>query len=536
MRTLPWLSAAIALAACAGDTPTHGRGEGGEGGDGTSGAGSGMTAAGAGGGATSTAGSGSGGLVMTGSGGSTSGTGGMLGMGGSGMGGELGPGGCGPIDTTSLCADPTMGGSPPPPPGFGGTCPDIKVYTTAGGSAADTVNTIQSASGARTFYVMAPDNACPGEKFPLVFLWHWIGGSGRDWLSFVTQDLVNEYRFIAVMPDGTREPFKWAFTVLDALVVEQDLKLFDDMFACMVQQFDINLGCVASLGVSAGGLFNSQVIQSRGKWLSSAVVISGGTGAVVLPWVGTGSPHKLPVIAFWGGPADNLAGFSFDVLMKDMEAGLQRDGHYFIECVHNCGHAPPLLMPPAGSGSPLAPLFDFLMNHPYGLPTGTSPYKTAGKLPDGFPPWCSDKGMGTAPPANIAMCPAAICASPDTPIATPDGERPIAELREGDLVYSMDKGNIVPVPLAQVGRTAVTNHHVVRVALDNGRMLEVSGHHPLADGGTFADLEPGSLMDGVAVRSVEQIPYDHPFTHDILPASDTGSYFAAGVRIGSTLH
>jgi len=37
------------------------------------------------------------------------------------------------------------------------------------------------------------------------------------------------------------------------------------------------------------------------------------------------------------------------------------------------------------------------------------------------------------------------CASPDTPIATPDGERPIAELREGDLVYSVDGGAIVPV-------------------------------------------------------------------------------------------
>lgn len=522
MRTLGWMCAsALVLAACAGDEPNHGRGtEGGTGAGMTAGT-AGASGLGTGGGATST--SGSGGMELVMGGGTTGGSGTPVGTGGTGA--PLGPGGCGPIDTTSKCADPAMQGSPPPPPAFAGTCPTIKRYDAAAGG--DPVNHIQSVSGDRTFYVVAPDNPCPDEKFPLIFLWHWIGGSGKDWLSFVTQDLVNEYRFVAVMADGTRQPFKWAFTVLDALVVEQDLKLFDDLFACITQQYDINLGCVTSLGVSAGGLFNSQVIQSRGKWLSSAIVISGGTGAVVLPWVG--SQHKMPVIAFWGGPKDNLAGFSFDVLMKDMEAGLQRDGHYFIECVHDCGHAPPLLMPPAGGKSPLAPLFEFLLNHPYGLPDG------AGMMPADIPPFCNDKGMGSAPPPPPIMCPAAICASPDTPIATPDGERAIAELRAGDLVYSVHEGAVVAVPLARVGRTAVTNHHVVRVELANGRVLEVSGRHPLAEGGTFADLVPGALMDGTEVRAVENIPYSHEYTHDILPASDTGTYYAAGVRIGSTL-
>jgi hypothetical protein len=34
--------------------------------------------------------------------------------------------------------------------------------------------------------------------------------------------------------------------------------------------------------------------------------------------------------------------------------------------------------------------------------------------------------------------PGGICASPDTPIATPDGDKPIASLHAGDLVYSVD--------------------------------------------------------------------------------------------------
>jgi hypothetical protein len=50
-----------------------------------------------------------------------------------------------------------------------------------------------------------------------------------------------------------------------------------------------------------------------------------------------------------------------------------------------------------------------------------------------------------------------VCASPDTPIATPLGERPIAELRPGDVVYSVDHDAIVAVPLTRVRRAYRAN-------------------------------------------------------------------------------
>ena len=37
------------------------------------------------------------------------------------------------------------------------------------------------------------------------------------------------------------------------------------------------------------------------------------------------------------------------------------------------------------------------------------------------------------------------------------------------------------------------------------------------------------------IEAVARIPYQHAFTYDILPASDTGAYLAGGVAIGSTL-
>lgn len=131
-------------------------------------------------------------------------------------------------------------------------------------------------------------------------------------------------------------------------------------------------------------------------------------------------------------------------------------------------------------------------------------------------------------------CP--ICAAPDTPIATPFGNRAIASLRVGELVYSVDHGEIVAVPILKVGRASVTGHHVVRVVLDSGAVLEISAGHPTADGRTFGDLRSTSLLDDLhRVVSAQMVPYAHDATYDILPESDTGTYFAAGALIGSTM-
>jgi hypothetical protein len=132
------------------------------------------------------------------------------------------------------------------------------------------------------------------------------------------------------------------------------------------------------------------------------------------------------------------------------------------------------------------------------------------------------------------MCP--ICAAPDTPIATPLGDRPIAGLLPGDLVYSVDETGIVVVPILEVGSTAVVNHRVVRVELSSGAVLEISAGHPTADGRTFADLLEGGKLDrDHVVAAAELVPYAYSHTYDILPKSSTGTYFAGGALIGSTL-
>ena len=159
---------------------------------------------------------------------------------------------------------------------------------------------------------------------------------------------------------------------------------------------------------------------------------------------------------------------------------------------------------------------------------------------------CSTPGLSCGPDCELEVvcedgswlwrqgdCP--ICAAPGTPIATPAGEVAIADLRPGDLVYSVDGDAIVAVAVLRVASTPVARHRVVRVELQDGAVLEVSPGHPTADGHLFADLHTGSMLDGHRVARAELVPYRYARTYDILPDSDTGSYFAAGARIGSTL-
>jgi hypothetical protein len=128
-----------------------------------------------------------------------------------------------------------------------------------------------------------------------------------------------------------------------------------------------------------------------------------------------------------------------------------------------------------------------------------------------------------------------VCASPDTPIATPAGDKPIASLHEGDLVYSVDHQAIVAVPIALATRREVHSHRVMHVVLSSGVELDISAPHPTADGRRFGDLAAGDSLGETHVVSVQSVPYPYAFTYDILPASDTGAYFAGGALIGSTL-
>ena len=137
--------------------------------------------------------------------------------------------------------------------------------------------------------------------------------------------------------------------------------------------------------------------------------------------------------------------------------------------------------------------------------------------------------------AGEPPCP--ICLARGTRIATPDGEVAIEDIRVGMRVWSMDQaGNRIVATVARTGQTPVpATHEVVRLILDDGRVVRASPGHPLADGRKLGAIRAGDRVDGATVVSATLERYDGGFTFDLRPDGPTGVYFADGVPLGSTI-
>jgi hypothetical protein len=138
-------------------------------------------------------------------------------------------------------------------------------------------------------------------------------------------------------------------------------------------------------------------------------------------------------------------------------------------------------------------------------------------------------------PSGPPPCP--ICLARGTTIATPRGDVEIQDIRPGDPVWTMDgSGHRVQAVVDEIGSMAVpAGHEVVHLVLADGRAVLVSPGHPLPDGRSVGDLEPGDGYDGSVVVSAERVSYDDGRTFDLLPTGGTGIYWANGIELGSTL-
>jgi hypothetical protein len=137
-------------------------------------------------------------------------------------------------------------------------------------------------------------------------------------------------------------------------------------------------------------------------------------------------------------------------------------------------------------------------------------------------------------PAGEPACP--ICLARGTRISTPDGVVAIEDIRVGTRVWSIDAaGRRIVATVLQIGQTPVPDtHEVVRLVLDDGRVVHASPGHPLADGRRLGTLRAGDRVDGATVVSATLERYAGGSTFDLLPDGPTGTYIADGVPLGST--
>ena len=89
----------------------------------------------------------------------------------------------------------------------------------------------------------------------------------------------------------------------------------------------------------------------------------------------------------------------------------------------------------------------------------------------------------------------------------------------------------------QVGASAARHRESPRRRAEARPRRDVEDQPAPSDGGRSPFCRPraGDLVDGVRVIGARLVDYDQPFTYDILPDSDSGTYFAGGTLIGSTL-
>ncbi|MBV1858286.1 MAG: hypothetical protein KUG77_07730 [Nannocystaceae bacterium] len=311
--------------------------------------------------------------------------------GGTSTGGPFVPGD--PLEVLCGTAPPQGAELPPPLPEPSGACPPFIPGW----------NTFSSSGNARDVLVVAPSDLAPDEQLPVAVLWHWLGGSAESFVDEAdVQDAVNQFRFLALVPAEKGDLlFRWPFSAVDTDErMQEEFVFFDDMLACAAQTYPVDNTCVSSVGVSAGALFASQLGWGRSEYLSSIVVLSGGTGGgLVKPW--NGAEHIMPAMVLWGGPADICVALNFTETSENLEDELMADGHAVVECEHNCGHS----APPFESGepdlTPYAGMWKFFLDHPYWLEDGETPWEAG--TPSTLPEWCS-VGIGSSTPRE-GICP-----------------------------------------------------------------------------------------------------------------------------------
>ncbi|MEM6802570.1 MAG: hypothetical protein AAF696_14270 [Bacteroidota bacterium] len=130
-----------------------------------------------------------------------------------------------------------------------------------------------------------------------------------------------------------------------------------------------------------------------------------------------------------------------------------------------------------------------------------------------------------------------LCLSPETMIATPEGERKVSTMKVGDAVLSQNlAGEIEFQELLHLRKNpSPLNHKILHLCLEDGRQIHLSPNHPAINYRPIEKWEIGEYYDGSQISGKVILPYTESYTWDILPAGKTGLYKANGIWMGSTL-
>jgi predicted esterase len=291
--------------------------------------------------------------------------------------------------------------TPPPLPTYSGAeCPPL-----VSGPTRDTSLNAGFMTGGvgRDFRLLVPSDYDPNKQYPLVFAWHWLAGTSAQLIrEGEIESAIDQWQFIVVAFDrrvneegGNSYAFVWPF--VEAVggfgaegtdAAELEYTFFDDTLACVTEQFNVDPTRIYGLGVSAGALWLTHLLNTpRVDHFAAIEIVSGGLANLNDAWRMDFEPraHRFPTFVLWGGESDRL-GINFHDASQRLRDALLDFGHFVTTCTHDAGHDLPPITAPEGQ-TRFRMLWRFFTDHPYGLDPGDSPYLRDG-LPEEFEAWC----------------------------------------------------------------------------------------------------------------------------------------------------
>ncbi len=251
------------------------------------------------------------------------------------------------------------------------TCPTLK-----GGN-----NAMTSATFDRNFDLYLPEGATAttgDTKFPVVVLYHGNTGNAQGILDETGWKAAADGKAILIVPnttasvDGSKPVLDWRFAEKVFDMDNRELVFFDDMLGCVGKQFAVDAKRVYVTGMSAGGLMSTFLAANRSEVIAAAAPLSGG---YLHDW--PDAKRKVPFLYTWGGDKDEAYSQDFHKLALAILAVFDAKGYLHADCNHGTGHKIPV-----GFSTHQ---WNWLSK--FTLDTKGDPHE--GKLPEGFPSWCT---------------------------------------------------------------------------------------------------------------------------------------------------
>ncbi len=267
--------------------------------------------------------------------------------------------------------------SPAPVPTAGPRSPDAK-FLPSNTRKCPTITkgktTFSPDGNARDVELYVDDAAAKSKDGPLVFFWHGAGGS-PDEAEYALGDALGAIVAsggIVAAPyhDPNSGELPWYLSL--GGIREDDVRVADEILACVKVQVGIDERRIHSIGFSAGAMHTTQFAAWRSGYLASIVVYSGAR---------LGTPNEqdptnlYPALLFHGGPTDQVI-LAFETTTLQYEQALLDNGQASVVCNHGMGHTVP--------ADARAAAWQYLQDHPFGV----TPEPYTDTLPAAFPAYC----------------------------------------------------------------------------------------------------------------------------------------------------